>query len=218
MHYSVHNELLFACDVLCYNISTVSSHAGDDGGEKPIAHVARSLTPAGKRYSKKNKLALAFIFVVMKFLKYLFGRHFQILFDHKPLQHPLRKHHAVPLTASSRRWALTLSAYNYSINHRPGKDHANANVLICLPLLLFPQEVPEPGKTFCYLNIWRWILSHQGSLEEGQTMTLSWSRIGISCCNSFRVSCCNSFPSNFTVGREGVPAIHVCTSASRVDD
>ena len=61
----------------------------------------------------------------------------------------LGEHRAVPLTASSRiqRWALTLLAYNYSINHRPGNDHASADVLSCLPLSLVPQDVPEPGDT-----------------------------------------------------------------------
>ena len=88
-------------------------------------------------------------FGVTKFRQYLLGQHFQILSDHKPLQHLLGEHCTVPLTASSRvqRWALTLSAYKYSINHRPGKDHANADVLSRLPLPLVPQEVPEPGDT-----------------------------------------------------------------------
>ena len=45
------------------------------------------------------------------------------------------------------RWALTLSGYYYSINHRPGKHHGNANVLSRFPLPLIPQEVPESGNT-----------------------------------------------------------------------
>ena len=42
---------------------------------------------------------------------------------------------------------MTLSAYNYSINQKPGKARANADVLSRLPLPLVPQEVPEPGET-----------------------------------------------------------------------
>jgi len=45
-----------------------------------------------------------------------------------------------------QHWALTLSAYKYSITYRPGKNHLNADTLSCLPLLqeinvLFPGEL-----------------------------------------------------------------------------
>ena len=39
------------------------------------------------------------------------------------------------MTASARiqRWALTLSAYHYTIYHKPGKKLSNADILNCLP-------------------------------------------------------------------------------------
>ena len=49
--------------------------------------------------------------------------------------------------ASSRiqRWALTLAAYQYTIQHRPGTKMANANVLSRLLLPESPLSVPIPG-------------------------------------------------------------------------
>ena len=35
--------------------------------------------------------------------------------------------------ARIQRWALTLAAYNYSIEYKPGPEHANADALSRLP-------------------------------------------------------------------------------------
>ena len=117
---------------------------GDD--KLPIAFASHSLAPAEKHYSQIDKEALAIIFGVKHFHQYLFGRHFMIKSDHKPLQHLLGERKGIPVMASARvqRWALTLSAYNYTVQHVPGKDNANADVFSRLPLSVQPQEVPMP--------------------------------------------------------------------------
>ena len=44
-------------------------------------------------------------------------------------------------------WALTLSAYTYTIQYKAGKDHANADVLSRLPLEDAPTEVLKLAET-----------------------------------------------------------------------
>eukprot|EP00731_Ephydatia_muelleri_P039251 Em1273g1a len=94
------------------------------------------------------------MFGVDKFHQYLDGKHFTILSDHKPLQSLFNEERPVPPMASSRvqRWALTLSAYNYSIVFRPGKLQGNADALSRLPLPVSPSEVPIPGDTVLLLE------------------------------------------------------------------
>ena len=46
--------------------------------------------------------------------------------DHKPL---LSEAGPVPVMASARRWVLTLSTYNYSIESKAGRAQGNADVL-----------------------------------------------------------------------------------------
>jgi len=47
-------------------------------------------------------------------------------------------------SARVQRWALTLSAYNYTVQYVPGKDNSNADGVSRLPLPVQPREVPMP--------------------------------------------------------------------------
>ena len=76
------------------------------------------------------------IFGLKKFHKYLFGRTFTIVTDHLPLVSLFGEGKRVPEIASPRvqRWALTLSAYEYKIVFKPGRNHGNSecfNVCLC---------------------------------------------------------------------------------------
>ena len=84
-----------------------------------------------KKYCQLEKEGLAIVFAVKKFHQYLYGRKFTIVSDHQPLKYLFSEFRQVPVMASSRvkRWALTLSAYDYTIQHRSGKKLANADAL-----------------------------------------------------------------------------------------
>ena len=84
-----------------------------------------------------------------KFHQHLFGRHFVIFTDHKPLSHLFDSSRAIPQLASARiqRWALTLSAYSYTIEYKSGQLNSNADALSRLPLPTAPATVPMPADT-----------------------------------------------------------------------
>ena len=119
----------------------------EDGEERPIAYASRTLTVAEKNYSQLEKEGLAIIFGVKKFHNYLFGLPFIIEFDHQPLSFLFKETKGISQTASSRiqRWALTLSAYKYSIHHKSGITLSNADTLSRLPRPVTTRSDRQPA-------------------------------------------------------------------------
>ena len=97
---------------------------------------------AEKKYSQLEKEGAGNHFGVKPFHRYLLGRHFTIVPDHKSLQHLFSESHVTPPLASAcvQRWLLTLGAYDYIIQYKPGKDNSNADILSRLPLPEIPTD------------------------------------------------------------------------------
>ena len=92
--------------------------------------------------------------------------------DHKPLQFLFKEDKPVPTMASARiqKWALTLSAYDYWIVFRAGKENSNADGLSRLLLRESPSSVPVPGDTI----LMKEALSDMGSAVSATTIK-SWT-------------------------------------------
>ena len=165
VHYNTEKKFVLACDASPYGIGAVLSHVDDNHVERPIAFASRSLTKAEKGYSQLDKEALAIVFGVKRFHSYLVGRSFIIHSDHQPLFHLFHEAKAVSSMASARlqRWALTLSAYQYHICYKPGKQLANADALSRLPSPSSTSSDCLPGELTQLLNF---IASSQLSIDN----------------------------------------------------
>ena len=121
-------------------------HQLPDGSKKPIGYASsRSLNSAERNYSTIEKETLAIVFGVKKFNQFLFGHAFSIKTDHKPLESLLSANKGVPSFAAPRvqQSALTLPAYEYTINYKAEELNKNADALSRLPLPEMPLEVPQ---------------------------------------------------------------------------
>ena len=109
---------------------------------------SRSLNNTEKKYSQLNKGALALVFGEDKFHKYVFGRLFTFMTDHKPLLGLFQEGKAISEMASSRvqRWGLKLAAYTYHLRYRGGSQNGNADALSRLPQQVKEPEEEAPGE------------------------------------------------------------------------
>lgn len=102
------------------------------------------MTSAEKNYAQGEREALALIFGLRKFHRYLYGRTFTLYTDHQPLVGILGQDKPVPSIAAARmqRWAMTLAAYKYQLKYRRGKNIEVADALSRLPCADSSKEEP----------------------------------------------------------------------------
>lgn len=133
-----------------YGIGGVLSHR-EGNTERPVVFASSTLSKAEKNYSQLEREALAIIFCVKRFHKYLYGRRFILVSDHKPLEVIFNPDKNISVMSASRiiRWNVILSSYDYKIEYRKGSQMFEADMLPRLPL----NQTPEIDITINSFNL-----------------------------------------------------------------
>ena len=97
-----------------------------DGKERVIAYASQTLSKSQRNYCTTHRELLAVVQFTKKFKHYLWGRHFLIRTDHSSLRWLMNYKDADGMLA---RWLLKLQEYNFTIEHRAGSKHGNADAL-----------------------------------------------------------------------------------------
>lgn len=84
-HYDPKKDITVTCDASDDGIGAVLSHT-IDGREYPVLFVSRVLSPAEKKYPILHREALAIVFALEKFYKYVYGKHVTVVTDQRPLE------------------------------------------------------------------------------------------------------------------------------------
>ena len=94
--------------------------------ERVIAYFSRALSAQECRYCVTRRELLAVVKAIKHFHAYLYGRKFIIRTDHSALRWLLNFRHPEGQIA---RWIEGLQQYDFTIEHRPGVKHGNADAL-----------------------------------------------------------------------------------------
>jgi len=111
------------CGASQTGIGAVLLQQGDQGKERPVSFISRTLNETERRYSVIHREALALYWSVNKFSQYLLVRKFTLVSDHKPLLALFGDKKGIPLTAAGRlqRWAVYLSEFDYKLEYINGE-------------------------------------------------------------------------------------------------
>ena len=158
-HYDPQLPIIVSSDASAYSIGSVLSHRMQDGNEKPVAFASRSLSPAENKYPQLEKEALALIFGVTKFHKYLCGRSFTLQSDHRPLLGLLKQDRVISAMASAHTEMGDDFEYEYRLEFMPGSRISHADCMSRLSLPDALSHVPVPQEVVLELS----------TLDETQT-------------------------------------------------
>jgi len=92
-----------------------------NGSMVPVCYASRSLTDCERRYSQTEKEALSLVWACERFHAYIYGRSFELLTDHKPLE-VIYGPRSRPC-ARIERWVLRLQPYDYRVRYIPGQEN-----------------------------------------------------------------------------------------------
>jgi RNase H-like domain found in reverse transcriptase len=103
----------------------VLAQRDENNKEYAIAYASRSLTKPERNYSVTEQECLAVIWAVEHFHQYFGTNPFYLITDHSALQWLKTSE----LKGRRARWILRLEPYNYTIIHRAGRKHNNADAM-----------------------------------------------------------------------------------------
>ena len=130
---------------LHYTIGAVLSQEQPPGSgkERVIAYAAKMLRPSQHSYSSYKGEMYAVIYFLEKFRYFLQLRHFCLRCDCESLKW-LRSQHDHP-TGMILKWIQILARNDFSVVHRPRKDHTNADSLSRCPTEEVVSESEDEG-------------------------------------------------------------------------
>lgn len=141
-HYLPDMPLEVAADASSIAIGAQISHVFPDGSRKAIEYAARSLTKAEKQYSQIEREALGLVYAVKHFHRYIYGRKFTLVTDHKPLLVIFGSTKGIAAHAANRiqRWQLIMHAYYFDIKYTSTTEFGYVDVLSRLVASQQPED------------------------------------------------------------------------------
>ena len=132
-------------------LGAVLSQTDENNKEHPVAFWSRKTLDRETRYSASEVECLAAVEAIKHFAHYLLGAHFTLVTDHRALTSLQTMRNDNPRLT---RWALALQPFSYSVVHRSGLAHNNADGLSPLVTSLSkPLIMPCFCEFLCFVHL-----------------------------------------------------------------
>eukprot|EP00795_Rhopilema_esculentum_P005376 gene5376-551_t len=139
-------------------------------GEVVVAYASRLLKSSELKYAVLQKEALGIVWSLKHFYPYLYGRHFTVVTDHRPLKWLKTMNAPNNLFA---RWISEIQSYDFNVVHRPGRLHSNADTLSRNPqkgeenlFEISSQDFSQMQRKDNYAGQWIRFLTHNSKPED----------------------------------------------------
>jgi hypothetical protein len=121
----VSKEFILQTDASCEGLGAVLLQE-ENGVKHPVAFASKKLLSRERNYSTIEREALAIVWGVQKFERFLYGQHFILETDHQPLQY---LNNAKFQNGRLMRWALALQPYRFTVHAIKGCQNVGADFL-----------------------------------------------------------------------------------------
>lgn len=118
-YFNLNDRTVVTTDASPVGLGAILAQYDDNDQIRVISYASKSLTDTEARYCQTEKEALALVWAVEKFQRYLIGRSFELVTDCKALQY-LFTTRSRPC-ARIERWVLRLQAFDYKVIHVAGE-------------------------------------------------------------------------------------------------
>ena len=119
------------CDTSTDGLGATLEQEQTDGSIRPIVYISRATLANERNWTPMELEAGCVVWSIRRLRRYLFSVFFLIFIDHECLQQISKIGESKPRI---QRWMEFLSAYNYRLSYRRGRDNANADFLARLPI------------------------------------------------------------------------------------
>lgn len=106
----------------------------NNGDNRAVAYIIRSLNEAERRYANIEREALGIVWACSKLSDYILGTSFYIETDHKPLVQIFNAKNIDELPPRLQKFKLSMCRFDYTVFYTPGKQLVTADTLSRSPL------------------------------------------------------------------------------------
>lgn len=145
VHYDPKKPMALVCDASDEGISAILCHE-INSQERPIYFASRVLTPTEKKYPILHREALAIVFGLEKYYKFIFGYQIKVFTDHKPLLGIFGKRDCLKtgvIASRIQRYLNRIAHFTFEVHYRAGPKNLDADCLSRLPI---PVEMSTEDK------------------------------------------------------------------------